>query len=299
MTSTHSQPLLIAVAPNGAYKTAREHSELPITAAQLADTAVHILQTGARMLHLHVRDEYGRHTLAASTYQIASKAIRATVGNELFIQFTSESAGMYTAAQQRQAIYALSGGDGNRLGRCDKEIADEDGRKTGTLPDGISIAPCELIRTPDAVPAAKKLFHHLARHNIVAQYILYSFEDIARYHTLLEQEIIPPDNHSVLLVVGKPNVPPATLQQMLDALQTSTNQMPNWMVCAFGKHEFACLVEATKLGGHVRVGFENNLYLNSGEMASNNAQLVTQFIESGNPNSRPLADAQQAWKILK
>ncbi len=291
MTATDSPPpLLIASAPNGARKTRRDHRALPITAAQLADTAVEVMQAGARMLHLHVRDAHGRHTLDAGAYQAAIEAIRARTGagagtgtgagagtgGDLFIQPTSESAGVYTAEQQRQAIRAISDVGGV---------------------DGISIAPRELIRRQADLAPATELFRHLRRRRILIQYILYSIRDLARYHDLLEQGVIPSGGHSILLVAGKHEDEPATpdtLRSMVDALRNPVH----WMVCAFGEREFDCLTEAAKLGGHVRVGFENSLRLKSGEMAKDNRQLLAQLIESGNPLHRPPADGQQARKIL-
>ncbi len=282
MTAADSPPLLIASAPNGARKTRRDHRALPITAAQLADTAVEVMQAGARMLHLHVRDGRGRHTLDAGAYQAAIEAIRARTGigagtgGDLFIQPTSESAGVYTAEQQRQAIRAICAVGGV---------------------DGISIAPRELIRRQADLAPAAELFRHLRRRRILIQYILYSIRDLTRYHDLLEQGVIPAGGHSILLVAGKHDGAPATpdaLRSMVDALRNPVH----WMVCAFGEREFDCLTEAAKLGGHVRIGFENSIRLKSGEMAKDNRQLLTQLIESGNPRRRPPADGQQARKIL-
>jgi uncharacterized protein (DUF849 family) len=47
-----------------------------------------------------------------------------------------------------------------------------------------------------------------------------------------------------------------------------------WSVCAFGRRETACVTAAALLGGHARVGFENNLALPNGARAASNAELV-------------------------
>ena len=49
-----------------------------------------------------------------------------------------------------------------------------------------------------------------------------------------------------------------------------------WALCAFGRREGACVLTAAGLGGHVRVGFENNLRLADGRLAASNAELVAQ-----------------------
>ncbi len=272
-------PLLIASAPNGAYKTRREHDALPMSAAQLADTAEEVMRAGAQMIHLHVRDQRGRHTLDADAYRAAVAALRARVGEDLFIQLTSESAGVYTAEQQRQAIGAI----------------------LGVGADGISIALRELLRSPADTAPARHLFHRLSACRMLIQYILFSHDDIARYALLRAQGVIPAGGHCVLLVVGRYDARPAVpddLRSMVEALDTATNGSVCWMACAFGEHEFECLTEAVKLGGHVRVGFENSLLLKSGQPARDNRQLVTQLLESGNPDGRPLADHRQASGIL-
>lgn len=259
----------------------QDHPALPVTAAQLAATAAAVAQAGARMLHLHVRDTHGKHTLDAGAYKVAIEAVRAQAGEQLFIQCTSEAAGMHTAEQQRRAIYALSGDE--------------------IRADGISVSPRELIRAPADLPAAGKLFRRLAARRLLIQYILYSGGDIARYGRLLEQEIIPPGGHSVLLVLGRHGnrqSAPGALRPLVDALRTAAKQPVNWMVCAFGRHEFDCLTEAVTLGGHVRVGFENSLLLKSGQPAADNRQLITQLTESGNPGGRPLANIRQARAAL-
>ena len=266
-------PILIASAPNGAYKTRDQHRQLPVTATQLADTAVAVQAAGASMLHLHVRDADGNHTLAADAYQNAIDLIRAKVGDNLFIQITSEAAGVYDATQQRDAIVAA----------CRDGV------------DGVSIAPRELFATDDDITPSKKLLQQLAKQKIVPQYILYSLDDINRYHNLRQQKIIPNNEHSVLLVIGRhgEQSSPEILHEMIATLNPPK---PNWMVCAFGKNEFACLVEAAKLGGHVRIGFENTLVLKTGNLATDNRELITQFI---NATNRQPATTEQAKEILR
>jgi uncharacterized protein (DUF849 family) len=63
-------------------------------------------------------------------------------------------------------------------------------------------------------------------------------------------------------------------------------------MCAFGATEHACATAAAALGGHVRVGFENNLLLKDGSIAPDNAALVMQAADAARCLGRPLATAQ-------
>ena len=64
----------------------------------------------------------------------------------------------------------------------------------------------------------------------------------------------------------------AHLQQLLDLDL-------DWAVCAFGKHETACLTEALKRGGSVRVGFENNIHMPDGSLAVSNRDQVANMVK--------------------
>jgi uncharacterized protein (DUF849 family) len=90
-------PLILMAAPNGAYKQTTDHPALPVTAEALARTAKQCLDAGAAMLHLHIRDSQGRHSLDVDGYRQAIAAVRSAVGQEMVLQVTSEAAKVYQA----------------------------------------------------------------------------------------------------------------------------------------------------------------------------------------------------------
>jgi uncharacterized protein (DUF849 family) len=79
----------------------------------------------------------------------------------------------------------------------------------------------------------------------------------------------------VLYVLGR--YTPGQVSTPADLLPFLAPDMPrfgHWSVCAFGRHEAACVVAGALLGGHARVGFENNLFRPDGSTAGSNADLV-------------------------
>jgi uncharacterized protein (DUF849 family) len=82
-------------------------------------------------------------------------------------------------------------------------------------------------------------------------------------------------------------------KDLLPFVMAHTGKEP-WSMCAFGAGEHACATTAAALGGHVRVGFENNLLLNNGQVAPDNAALVRQVADSARVLGRSLYTAQQA-----
>lgn len=71
-----------------------------------------------------------------------------------------------------------------------------------------------------------------------------------------------------------------------------------WSVCAFGATEAVCMLVAAGLGGHARVGFENNMQLLNGEVAMHNAALITQVTERVASMGRRVAVGSEARSLL-
>jgi uncharacterized protein (DUF849 family) len=262
------KPLLIAVAPNGARRTHADHPQLPITPGELAHTAAKCYEAGAAMLHLHVRDEVGGHSLDAQRYRRAIKEIESAVGEEMLIQVTSEAAGVYQSHEQMAAIRELAP-------RC------------------VSIGLREIIADETAIEAGARFLSELRDRACLVQYILYSIEDIHWYQGLCTEGIIPTSGNLVLLVLGrygKQSYQDCDLRSFREAL----TQPDNWMVCAFGAQEHQVMSQAIQLGGHVRVGFENNLWLPDGSLAADNADLVALSALSAREQGRTLATIDDA-----
>jgi 3-keto-5-aminohexanoate cleavage enzyme len=242
-------PVMIAVAPNGARKTRHDHPRLPITPAELAQCAADCVAAGASMLHLHVRDATGRHSLDPADYRPAIEAIRARVGDELLLQLTTESGGRYTPSEQMASTDALA-------------------------PEALSVAIRELFADAALHGEVAAFLARLAARGALVQYIVYSADDVARCVRLQAEGAIPQGAPQLLFVLGSYAEGragrPADLLPMLAALPAGWP----WSACAFGAAELRCVVAAALLGGHVRVGFENNLQLPSGAVAADNAALI-------------------------
>lgn len=268
------EPLVITVAPNGARRTRADHPALPITPEELASTARACLEAGAAMLHLHVRDRQERHTLDAEAYRRAIDAVREAVGERLIIQVTTEAVGQYSSAEQMALVRELR-------------------------PEAVSLALREIVPDPSAEDEVGAFFAWLAEEPILPQLILYTLEDLECYQELRDRGVLPDRGHSLLLVLGRyATEQEATPQDLLPLLSARDDAMP-WAACAFGPREHACCSAAAALGGHVRVGFENNLALRTGGTAPDNAALVRQMRELADALGRPVADADAARALLK
>lgn len=266
-------PLIISVAPNGARKTKKDHANLPMTATELAYEAKACQEAGASLLHLHVRDKTGKHTLNTETYLEAIKAVHKEVGDKLIIQVTSEAVGMYTPEEQMQMV---------------REVK----------PEAVSLAIKEIMPDETYETQGAEFLAWVEASNILPQYILYSDEELRRFATLAKRGVIPGNRHSVLFVLGRyAKDQTSSPQDLLPYLTTATALGLNniiWSVCAFGAQEAACMLAAATLGGNPRIGFENNMYLYDGSLAPATSALVTQFCTFSRPLQRNIANADMA-----
>ena len=266
-------PLIVTVAPTGASKTKRDHPALPITPSEIARTAAECREAGAAMIHLHVRDATGAHSLNPEHYRAAIEAIRREVGERLVIQVTTEGAGKYAPAQQMALVRELK-------------------------PESVSIALREIIRDASAESTVAEFLAWLVSARIIPQFILYSAADIHRFQDYCRRGIVPPCPHWLLFVLGRYTADRTSNPLELLEFLAVHYKTPAWAVCAFGRREHACASAAAVLGGHVRVGFENNVYLKDGGPAIQNADLVAQVAEGAAALGRPLADANAVREML-
>lgn len=267
------QPLVIGVAPNGARKTKADHPKIPITAGELAETAATCREAGASFIHLHVRDREGRHLLDAEAYRGAIAAVKAAVGNSMVVQITSEAAGIYKAPEQIAVVRAVR-------------------------PEAVSLAPRELCADAAAEKPFAELLAWAAREKILVQYILYSEEEILRFAALQRRGLVPDGRHFVLFVLGRYTKDQRSDPNDLLPFVAANADGHAWSLCAFGPKETACALTAAALGGHARVGFENNLYLPGGSVAADNAALVRAVAGGAAAIGRPVASADEARAVM-
>ncbi|WP_457576112.1 3-keto-5-aminohexanoate cleavage protein [Desulfomarina sp.] len=264
--------LLIGVAPNGARRTRQDHGALPLTPLELAKTAAACTEAGAAMFHLHVRDRQGRHSLDPGLYRRAMTEVEAAVGETMLIQVSSEAAGMYGPDEQIELMGRLA-------------------------PHCLSIGLREFLGDSRCIDRVKDFFYSLFFNGTRIQFILYSPREVYLYENFCRQGILPGENHFLLFVVGsyrEEEDAVYSLEQFLAPLSGKNR----WMACGFGVNEHRVIQEAMKLGGHVRVGFENNLHRPDGSIAQSNEELVQMVVEVAAALERKPADVPFARSLF-
>ncbi|NND43797.1 MAG: 3-keto-5-aminohexanoate cleavage protein [Xanthomonadales bacterium] len=246
--------MVIISAPNGARRTREDHPALPVTPGQIAAAAEELVAAGTAVLHLHVRDASGRHSLDADIYRAAIAAIRAAVGDRLVIQVTTEAVGMYSREAQMAVVRDLR-------------------------PEAVSLALRELCPDEASEAEAGRFYAFLARERIWPQHILYTPAEVLRFDRLRRNGVFADDHPWCLFVLGRYGDQAAGDRAQLDAMLGAADCSAfHWAVCCFGPWEHEAALLAARQGGHVRLGFENNLLRADGTLANSNAEPLADFM---------------------
>jgi uncharacterized protein (DUF849 family) len=258
-------PLIVTVALNGGRWSKTDHDRLPITPIEIAREAERCCAAGATVLHLHVRDREGRHSLDPAHYRTAIAAIRSAIGDHMAIQVTTEAVGRYNPTDEMTVVRQLH-------------------------PEAVAVTLAELIPDDAAAGAAAAFLSWLKREQIAPQYLLHTPNDVARFHGLRRRGVIPQRRPFALFVLGHYAAPSELRpRDVLPYLKAHDADCP-WAVCAVGPSETACVLTAAGLGGHAQVGFEHNLWRADGRLAASNAELVEPIATGAPLLGRGLAD---------
>ncbi len=265
-------PVMIMVAPNGARKTRDDHPLVPLTVEETAAEAARCHAAGASILHAHVRDQQYRHVLDVGLYRELIEEVN-TRAPDMLVQITSEAVGIYSPEEQISCIQSVQ-------------------------PQMTSMSLKELTSGFENEKTAADFFHWCQEHKVHVQHILYSEEELRHFFDYCERDLIPGDNHCILLVLGRYSQDLQSTPDDLNAFLNNNLDRLHWFVCAFGHQEQACMLYAIDQGGHARVGFENNMYLPDGSRAEHTADLVDSLVNKLSNSGFSIATGRETRSIL-
>ncbi|MDU8929596.1 3-keto-5-aminohexanoate cleavage protein [Alisedimentitalea sp. MJ-SS2] len=241
----------LMVAPNGARLSRADHPAVPITIDETAKTALACEAAGANAVHAHVRDRTGSHSLDPENYRALANKIG--VRSSMRVQFSTEAVDKFAVAAQRNCLEAAPTGDA-------------------------SVALREIARESHGLSAT---YHRAAAKGVDVQHIVYSPDDLTALLGHFDRREIPEQSRRVLFVLGRHSADQTSLPHDLDPfLDAMPKSDLNWMACAFGRNEQACLLAALDAGGNVRIGFENNRLAPNGIPFPDNATSVASLVEA-------------------
>jgi 3-keto-5-aminohexanoate cleavage enzyme len=268
------EKLIITAAICGAEVSKEDNPNLPISPEELADAALEAEEAGVSIIHLHVRDEKGRPTQDKEVFAETIKLMHEK-GLKAIIQPSTGGAAGMTWQERIQPVYLKP------------EMA--------TLDCGTSNFGDEIF--VNDLPLMRNFSREMMKLNILPE--LECFEPGHIYNALqLKKEGLLKGHLHFDLVLGVPGALKASIKSLLYMVELLPDEA-TWTVAGIGRHQLAMATHAILMGGHVRVGFEDNIYYSRGVLAKSNAQLVERIVRLANELGREVANPDEARDILE
>lgn len=267
--------LIITCAITGAEVTKAQNPAVPYTVEELASEALLAAKAGAAVIHLHARNDDGTPTQKAERFQQIIAAIRRHNPNVILQVSTGGAVGM--SRNERLDPLKLS-----------PEMATLD---CGTLNFG---GDDIFVNTENDIIFFAKTMQEKG--------VAYELECFEKGHidTVLRLAkkgfITQPHRFSFVLGV---NGGMSGEARDFHFLRESIPAGASFSVAGIGKYEFSLAKLAIETGGHVRVGLEDNLYLEKGVLAASNADLVRKVVSMAQTFGREIASPEEARKLLR
>ena len=264
--------LIVTCAVTGAEVTKKDNPAVPYTPQELADSSVAAVEAGAAVIHLHVRHDDGRPAHEKAIFQDVVARIRKRA-NPIIMVSTGGAVGM--SVEQR--VEGLEAGT---------EMAS---LTTGTVNFGNDV----FWNAPDLV---EKIAGAIKTKGAKPEIEVFDAGMVDNAAALVKKGLLAPPLQ-FQFVLGVPGGLGATARN-LTYLADSIPHGSTWCVAGVGRHQFTMAAHAILMGGNVRVGLEDNVYLRKGVLAPSNAALVERVVAIAKEFDRPIASPDEARKIL-
>jgi uncharacterized protein (DUF849 family) len=251
----------------GAGDSTARSPHVPVTPAQIADACLDAARAGAAIAHIHVRDsETGKACRNLAYYDEVVERVRAS-DVDVVLNLTCGMGGMLCLDAQNPAVM-VEGTDMatpyERMEHVDRLRPEMCTLDCGSMNFGAGLA---INRTADLMIMAQ----HAMDWGVKPELEVFDMGQVAIALKLIARGLVPGDP-LFQFCLGIDGGAPATAESMI-AMRSMLPPNAHWAAFGISQHEMPMAALAVVLGGNVRVGLEDNLYLERGVLATN-AQLV-------------------------
>ena len=271
--------VIITCAATGGIHTPTMSPHLPVTPREIAEQSIAAAEAGASIIHLHARDpETGRPT----------------PDPEVFMQF------LPTIKQSCEAVVNISTGGGlgmsldERLAAANRAKPEMASLNMGSM--NFAIFPLlekydtwkhdwepaflEMTRDfifPNTFKSIERVLRELGEgHGTRFEFECYGLGHLYNLAWFVDKGLVKPPFFVQMIfgILGGIGADPANLMHMHSMAQKLFGDDYEWSVLAAGRHQMPFATQAAMLGGNLRVGLEDSLYIGKGELAKSNAEQV-------------------------
>jgi 3-keto-5-aminohexanoate cleavage enzyme len=278
-------PVVITCSISGAIANRAQCPAIPYTPAEYAAEARRIVDEGGVMIHIHARKPDGTPSYEIEDFAAISQAIRAEVGDTVIVNFSTGTIGVPVEKRVeylracRPEVAALNMGSMNyaKYSRSRKEF----------------VFKMVFANPFDEIIELLEAMNELG---IKPEHECFDIGHVGSLAPLIDMGVLKTPLHvdCVMGVVG--GIPPTArnLAAMVENLPAGSH----WGVIGISRDQWMLVAAALTLGGSIRVGLEDNLYLPNGEMAKSNGDLIAKARQMTEDIGRRPATVQEARAML-
>jgi 3-keto-5-aminohexanoate cleavage enzyme len=278
-------PVVLTCAISGVLANREQCPAIPYTPAEYAAEARRIVDEGGTMIHIHARKPDGSPSFEVEDYKAITEAIRSEVGDAAIVNHSTGAVGVSVGKRVdylrecRPEVAALNMGSMNyaKYSRSRKDFVFK----------MVFANPFEEI---------VELLEAMNELQIKPEHECFDIGHVGSLEPLIDMGVLHPPLHvdCIMGVVG--GIPPSArnLAAMVDNVPAGSH----WGVIGISRKQWLLVAAALTLGGSVRVGLEDNLYLPDGKMAASNGELIAQARRMAEEVGRRPATVAEARRML-
>jgi uncharacterized protein (DUF849 family) len=286
-----TNPTNLTSAITGAGTTLQQHPGLPCTPEQIAEACIGAARAGASVTHIHVRHADGRPSMELAHYREVVERIRAS-DVDVVVNLTAGVGGRFVPGVEDPAV----AGPGTNFVRPERRVE----HIMALRPEICSLDFNTMCWGPGATintgPAVRKMATLIREAGTLPELEIFDSGDIRLARELVDEGTLAGPGFWQL-VLGVKYAAAATPDSMA-YLQSMLPPGCQWGAFGISRWGFPMLAQAFLRGGHVRVGLEDNIYLERGVLAPDNAALVTKAIRIIRDLGGRVATPDEARDIL-
>ncbi|MEM1538032.1 MAG: 3-keto-5-aminohexanoate cleavage protein [Candidatus Nezhaarchaeales archaeon] len=268
--------LIITVAPTGSYPSRELTPYVPLTPEEIAKEVYKSYEAGAAIAHVHVRDSEGKPSNSVKLFKEVYDRIREKC--DIIIQFSSSSGAPLTGASDEARLAPII--------KVKPEMASLNVASMN-FGDRVFLNPPAMV---------ERFARAMLEAGVKPEVECYDMGHIGIAVKLIRKGLLKPPFRFSLVLGVEGGIPP-TLKNLLHMVEALPENC-NWQVIGIGRYQFPLSTVAMILGGHVRVGMEDNIYLAKGILAKSNAELVVKAIRIAKELGREVATPSDARRML-
>lgn len=241
----------------------------PVTPRQIADSGLEAAEAGASILHVHVRDPQTREFSGDLTlYEETVGLIRESNPDVILNLTTGLGSGFYP----EDPMLPVKAGSGTHLWTAEKRVEH-------VLKLKPEICTLDLVTAQvfggvviSTEPQLTRMANLIRKAGVMPELELFDSGDLVLAKHMIKKGVLQgPGIYS--FVMGLNYTMPADPRTMM-FMRDNLPQGAQWTGFGIGRNQFPMAMQSTLLGGHVRVGMEDNAYISRGKFAESNAQQV-------------------------